>query len=141
VDNTGANPDDTFTNLRGGPDYGMAGIPDGTGAYDNGDGTFTVLINHEHGNTVGVTRAHGSKGSFVSEWVIDKNTLAVIGGGDLITNVKLWNGVGYTTFNTASPMPNLGALTMVRLAASAPETCHQSAHFRMAHWEQRPASS
>jgi hypothetical protein len=109
VDNTGANTDDTFTNLRGGPAYGMAGIPDGTGAYDNGDGTFTVLINHEHGNTAGATRAHGSRGSFVSEWVINKNTLAVVGGGDLITNVRLWNGTGYTTYNAASPMPNLGA--------------------------------
>ena len=27
--------------------YTMAGIPDGLGAYDNADGTFTVLMNHE----------------------------------------------------------------------------------------------
>jgi hypothetical protein len=38
--------------------YRMAGIPDGLGAFDNGDGTFTLLMNHELGNTVGVTRAH-----------------------------------------------------------------------------------
>ena len=27
--------------------YRMAGWPDGLGAYDNGDGTFTLLMNHE----------------------------------------------------------------------------------------------
>jgi len=26
--------------------YKMGGIPDGLGAYDNGNGTFTVLMNH-----------------------------------------------------------------------------------------------
>ncbi len=29
--------------------YRMVGIPDGLGAFDNGDGTFTVLMNHELG--------------------------------------------------------------------------------------------
>ncbi len=29
----------------------MVGIPDGLGAFDNHDGTFTVLMNHELGNT------------------------------------------------------------------------------------------
>jgi hypothetical protein len=29
--------------------YRMVGIPDGLGAFDNGDGTFTVLMNHEIG--------------------------------------------------------------------------------------------
>src|SRR5262245_26437376 len=43
--------------------YRLAGIPDGTGAFDNGDGTFTLLVNHELGNTVGITRAHGGKGA------------------------------------------------------------------------------
>ncbi|HLL88087.1 MAG TPA: hypothetical protein VK324_02175, partial [Tepidisphaeraceae bacterium] len=27
--------------------YRMAGVPDGLGAFDNGDGTFTVLMHHE----------------------------------------------------------------------------------------------
>ena len=61
--------------------YLMAGIPDGLGAYSNGDGTMTVLANHEIGNdfTTGVlkgaVRAHGAAGGFVSKWVI--NTYAV----------------------------------------------------------------
>ena len=45
--------------------YRMVGIPDGLGAFDNDDGTFTVLMSHELGNSVGTVRAHGAKGSFV----------------------------------------------------------------------------
>jgi hypothetical protein len=67
--------------------YRMAGIPDGLGAYDNGDNTFTVLMNHELGNTTGVARAHGGIGAFVSEWVIDKTTLQVKSGSDLMKKV------------------------------------------------------
>jgi hypothetical protein len=67
--------------------YLMSGIPDGLGAYDNGNGTITVLMNHELGSTVGIVRAHGGKGAFVSEWVIDKTTLQVKSGADLIKKV------------------------------------------------------
>src|SRR5687767_13826907 len=42
--------------------YRMVGIPDGLGAFDNGDGTFTLLMNHELGGSVGVTREHGARG-------------------------------------------------------------------------------
>src|SRR6476620_1793422 len=52
--------------------YKMVGIPDGLGAYDSGNGTFTVLINHELGASYGIARAHGATGAFVSEWVINK---------------------------------------------------------------------
>ena len=60
--------------------YRMAGIPDGLGAFDNNDGTFSLLMAHELGGTVGITRAHGAKGAFVSKWVIRKDTLAVTSG-------------------------------------------------------------
>lgn len=83
--------------------YKMCGIPDGLGAFDNGNGTFTLLMNHEFGNTVGVTRAHGSIGAFVSKWIINKTTLAVTSGTDLIQNVKIWNGSSYSTYNATSP--------------------------------------
>lgn len=72
--------------------YRMVGIPDGLGAFDNNDGTFTLLMNHELGNTVGTNRTHGGKGAFVSRWVIAKSNLAVLNISDLITNVFLWNG-------------------------------------------------
>ena len=72
--------------------YRMAGIPDGLGAYDNGDGTFTLLSNHELRRTQGVTRAHGAAGAFVSRWTIDKDTLQVLGGRDLIQNLHVTSG-------------------------------------------------
>ncbi len=100
-------PGAEFTSILTTPDvvggYKMVGIPDGLGAFDNGNGTFTVLMNHELGNTVGVVRAHGSKGAFVSKWIIKKSNLAIVSGSDLIQNVKLWNGSGYTTYNSANP--------------------------------------
>lgn len=71
--------------------YKMAGIPDGLGAFDNGDGTFTVLMNHEIGNTLGIIRAHGGRGAFVSKWVIRKSDFSVISGSDLMQQVFLWD--------------------------------------------------
>ena len=75
--------------------YKMVGIPDGLGAFDNGDGTFTVLMNHELSNSnpalAGVVRAHGANGAFVSEWVIDKTTLQVLSGHDLMHDVFLFD--------------------------------------------------
>lgn len=71
--------------------YKMVGIPDGLGAFDNADGTFTVLMNHELNSAAGVVRAHGTKGAFVSKWVINKSDLSVVSGGDLIQDVFAWN--------------------------------------------------
>jgi hypothetical protein len=71
--------------------YRMVGIPDGLGAFDNGDGTFTLLANHELGATAGVARAHGGKGSFVSRWTMCKDDFSVVHGEDLIQKVYLWD--------------------------------------------------
>ncbi len=71
--------------------YRMVGIPDGLGAYDNRDGTFTVLMNHEIGASNGVVRRHGFAGAFVSEWIVRKSDLAVLHGGDLAKQVLEWN--------------------------------------------------
>jgi Ca2+-binding RTX toxin-like protein len=71
--------------------YRLVGIPDGAGAYDNGDGTITVLINHELRPDVGVVREHGATGAFVSRLVIDKSSLAVLDASDAITSVQLWD--------------------------------------------------
>jgi hypothetical protein len=75
--------------------YRMVGKPDGLGAFDNGDGTFTVLMNHELISDEGVKRAHGGKGAFVSKWIIDKSTLQVLSGSDLIRTPYLWDGKTY----------------------------------------------
>src|SRR4030095_608605 len=50
--------------------YRMVGIADGLGAYDNGNGTFTVVMNHEIGGSIsggqiiplGVGPPHGNGG-------------------------------------------------------------------------------
>jgi hypothetical protein len=73
----------------------MAGIPDGLGAFDNGHGTFTVLMNHELGSSSGAVRAHGAKGSFISKWTIKKGSYDVVSGEDLIQQVATWNGTSY----------------------------------------------
>jgi VCBS repeat-containing protein len=66
--------------------YQMVGIPDGMGAYDNSDGTFTLLLNHEIVHTAGIARAHGQPGAFVSKWVINKSTLQVVSIQDFLQN-------------------------------------------------------
>ncbi|MEO8319858.1 MAG: hypothetical protein ABI561_16200 [Bradyrhizobium sp.] len=71
--------------------YKMVGIPDGLGAFDNGDGTFTVLMNQELSANLGIARAHGGTGAFVSEWVFDKTTLQVLSGKDLMHDVWLYD--------------------------------------------------
>lgn len=69
-----------------GTSYRMAGIPDGLGAFDNGDGTITILMNHEIGAEAGSPRGHGAPGAFVSRWVVDKKTLKVVSGRDFVAN-------------------------------------------------------
>ncbi|PKB19459.1 hemolysin type calcium-binding protein [Novosphingobium kunmingense] len=92
----GLEPNVTFTsiltvgdNLPGGGVF--AGIPDGLGAFDNGDGTITVLVNHELGASSGLVRDHGLTGAFIDRLVIDKSTLAVVSSDDAIQSVYLWN--------------------------------------------------
>ena len=86
--------------------YTTCGLLDGAGAYDNGDGTFTMLINHEMGSTSGAVRAHGATGAFVSKWVINKSDLSVVSGTDLIQRIYLWNGTGYDLYNPTTPSLN-----------------------------------
>jgi len=70
----------------GAPVYAPPGIPDGTGAFDNGDGTFTLLVNHELGATVGYANqvlyapnevdakvAINIPGARISKFIVDKD--------------------------------------------------------------------
>jgi hypothetical protein len=52
--------------------YQMASAPDGLGAYDNGDGTFTLYMNHELASPGNLSDAR------VSKLRIDKSTLSVL---------------------------------------------------------------
>ncbi|GAA4457379.1 choice-of-anchor D domain-containing protein [Rurimicrobium arvi] len=89
--------------------YRMTGIPDGLGAFDNNDGTFTLLMNHELGKTSGTTRAHGSTGTFVSRWIIRKSDLKVLSGSDLMQRVNLWNVAAGRYFTYYSSAPSASA--------------------------------
>jgi hypothetical protein len=78
------------TNPNGSPRHAV-GLMDGLGAFDNGDGTFTVLANHEINETLGIARRHGGKGAFVTRFVVNKADLRVLNGSDLMTNVYVFN--------------------------------------------------
>jgi hypothetical protein len=80
----------------------FAGKVDGIGAYDNGNGTITVLVNHEFGPSEGLVRDHGSTGSYVDRLVIDKATLTVLSADDLIQTVLRWDSAtdSYAVRNT-----------------------------------------
>jgi hypothetical protein len=70
--------------------YRMVGIPDGLGAFDNYDGTFTVLMNHEIASANGIVRQHGFAGAFVSHWIVRKSDLTVLHGGDQMKKAIEW---------------------------------------------------
>jgi hypothetical protein len=111
-----------------GPDaYRMVGIPDGLGAFKDGR-NFTLLMNHEFGQTsttppvpLGIPRAHGSAGAFVSRWSIDRHTLKVDAGQDQTpdanhvftwdTVLKAWKA-GTTAWNRfcSADLPAVSAL-------------------------------
>jgi hypothetical protein len=84
--------------------YRMVGIPDGLGAFDNNDGTFTLLMNHELTAGSGIVRAHGFAGAFVSRWIIEKEGLTAIHGEDLMKQVFRYDVA------TSSYLPLSGAL-------------------------------
>lgn len=107
----------TVGDTPAGSAYQMVGIPDGLGAFDNGDGTFTVLMNHELANTAGVVRAHGAKGAFVSKWVINKDDLSVVSGEDLIKTVNVWNTTTQTYDQAAATFSRFCSANLAPLSA------------------------
>jgi hypothetical protein len=78
--------------------YHMSGIPDGLGAFDNGDGTITILMVHELAGGKGPARGHGGKGAFVSRWTLHKTSLDIKSGADFVSSpdkLHLWSGDGW----------------------------------------------
>ncbi len=80
--------------LPGGGVFG--GIPDGIGAFDNGDGTITVLVNHEFPSASGPVQDHGSTGAYIDLLTIDKATLQITASNDLIQTVHNWDDLNDT---------------------------------------------
>jgi len=102
---------DSVNDKSDGTPYVMVGLADGLGAYDNKDGTFTILINHELKNTQGIPREHNStdsdgKGAFVSKWTVNKSDFTVTHGEDLIKKVKLWDGTSETFIDSTNAVFN-----------------------------------
>ena len=89
--------------------YRMVGIPDGLGAIRNHSGTFDLFMNHELRPDTGIVRRHGQRGAFVSQWRIDRGSLDVRSGQDLIDpGVVYWDYVTQTyraTPSTGGPNP------------------------------------
>jgi hypothetical protein len=93
----------------GGGTYKMVGIPDGLGAFDNGNGTFTLLMNHELTSSQGTTRAHGAKGAFVSRWVVSKGSYKVLSGEDLIKDLTVYTGTKALNRLCSADLPPISA--------------------------------
>jgi Bacterial protein of unknown function (DUF839) len=86
--------------------YEMVGIPDGLGLVRQAPSSrdFTLLMNHELRGNTGIVRRHGKTGAFVSENVIDSDSLEVEKGRDLIgPDVRYWNYVTQSYGPTPSP--------------------------------------
>jgi hypothetical protein len=113
---------DSVNNTPDGSPYRMVGIPDGLGAFDNGDGTFTLLMNHELSSSQGAVRAHGARGAFVSRWTIRKDDLAVLHGEDQIKTLNVWDPTlnggdgGWKVANTDAAPARLNRLCSADLA-------------------------
>jgi hypothetical protein len=83
--------------------YKLVGIPDGLGAVRTSGRSFDVFMNHELPRERGKTRRHGQKGAFVAQLRIDRRSLAVESGHDLIDpGVSYWDYVPQTYGATPS---------------------------------------
>ena len=108
--------DDGIVPKTGGGTTRLVGIPDGVGVVDGNELTpaepnfFYLIVNHELNSTQGIVRDHGSNGAFVSKWKVDKNTLEVVEGDDLIKQVFDWDE------NTQSFSP--ASITFDRMCSS-----------------------
>jgi hypothetical protein len=91
--------------------YRLVGNGDGMGAiagrwdanlkkYTDTTLYMTVYMDHELEADAGIERAHGQKGSFVSQWTIQLETLKVLSGEDLIRKVMTWNNTSKTFQDT-----------------------------------------
>lgn len=94
--------------------YRMVGIPDGLGARRSSRGAFEVFMNQELAGNRGIPRRHGQPGAFVSDYRIDRDSLRVQSGRDLIDppggegGLKYWDYVTQTyraTPSTGGPNP------------------------------------
>ena len=113
----GSTPNVSFTSIltAGDPLPGggvWAGNPDGISAWDNGDGTITVLVVHELPSSAGMVRDHGAKGSFIDRLVIDKATLQVTFADDLIQTMMRWSDSKDRHYATGSAFAKMAGVDL-----------------------------
>lgn len=101
--------------------YTLAGIPDGMGAFGLAGGEFQLLVNHEISSSLGAVRAHGAAGSFVSKWQINRTTLAVSSGADLIQTLNLTSGSPALNRLCSGDLPKRTAFFLNSNVATAPQ--------------------
>ena len=71
--------------------YELVGIPDGIGVARDGNRAI-VHMNHELRDTQGIARRHGQPGAFASRLEINRRSLAVTSGSDLVDpGVQFWD--------------------------------------------------
>ena len=94
----------------------VPGAPSGVAVLGGEGGRFTLFVSHDLGGAQGLSRAHGARGSFLSQWQVDRATLAPIAGADLINAV--WAQVGgLWSALPAEPLRHLGAPDLPSAAA------------------------
>ena len=80
--------------------YEMVGIPDGIGlSVDRG--RVVAYMNHELRDAQGIVRRHGQTGAFASRLEIDRRTLAVTNGSDLVDPGVLFYDYPTATYVTS----------------------------------------
>ena len=100
----------------------LVGNTDGVGAFvDELDPRhFVLFVHHELTRGSGAVRAHGQRGAFVSRFVIDRRTLRVVAGDDMVqsaSNVHLLpSGAAAFSFFCSADIPAPSALYDSRTA-------------------------
>mgnify|MGYP003334893069 FL=1 len=73
----------------------IRGIPDGMGAYDNGQGGITILSNHEVAINDAIAKKSASTnstwGSTITKFNYSPNSRTITSAANLFNNVKFWN--------------------------------------------------
>ena len=113
----------TVADMAAGNGYKMVGIPDGLGARNSAtSGKLDLFMNHELRGDQGVVRAHGQKGAFVSNYKIDKTTLAVDSGKDLVDSPSDVTYFNYPS-GTFGPSPSPAAPPFLAQSAAFLRFC------------------
>src|SRR4051812_15801613 len=93
---------------KDGSAWRFAGIPDGIGAFDNNDGTITILVNHELPAADGPAHDSGSpSGAYVDRLSVNKQTLEIVDGRELAQRIYFYDPATKTYLQGADALARL----------------------------------